>query len=151
LVRVVAAATERVSEYKQSTPETITAKTDDRAPQLPGWIVDHMRKYVETNGTEGHVWNGVPTLLPTTAVVEADGKHPARVRRIPGSNEPRDSIGDSGARITGPLRARIDHRCASSTQSGCGSHGDGVAGRVSNGSSSGNSAPSTRTGKLLVN
>lgn len=25
-----------------------------------------MRKYVETNGKEGHIWNGVPTLLLTT-------------------------------------------------------------------------------------
>ena len=36
------------------------------ARQLPDWIVDHMRKYVETNGKERHIWNGVPTLLPTT-------------------------------------------------------------------------------------
>ena len=36
------------------------------ARQLPDWIVDHMKKYVETNGKEGHIWNGVPTLLLTT-------------------------------------------------------------------------------------
>ena len=39
---------------------------NDNIPQLPGWIVDHMRRYVETNGSEGHIWNGVPTLLLTT-------------------------------------------------------------------------------------
>lgn len=40
--------------------------TEPSARQLPDWIVDHMRKYVETNGKEGHIWNGVPTLLLTT-------------------------------------------------------------------------------------
>ncbi len=34
--------------------------------QLPGWIADHMRRYLETNGEDGHLWNGVPTLLLTT-------------------------------------------------------------------------------------
>jgi len=34
--------------------------------QLPDWIADHMRRYLETNGADGHLWNGVPTLLLTT-------------------------------------------------------------------------------------
>lgn len=34
--------------------------------QLPGWIADHMQKYLDSNGEEGHIWNGVPTLLLTT-------------------------------------------------------------------------------------
>jgi deazaflavin-dependent oxidoreductase (nitroreductase family) len=42
------------------------AKQNEPARQLPGWIVDHMRKYVETDGKDGHIWNGVPTLLLTT-------------------------------------------------------------------------------------
>jgi len=42
------------------------AKPNEPARQLPDWIVDHMRKYVETDGKEGHIWNGVPTLLLTT-------------------------------------------------------------------------------------
>ena len=29
------------------------------------WVADHIRKYVETNGEEGHIWRGVPTLLLT--------------------------------------------------------------------------------------
>jgi deazaflavin-dependent oxidoreductase (nitroreductase family) len=36
------------------------------ASQLPDWIADHMRRYLETNGEDGHIWNGVPTLLLTT-------------------------------------------------------------------------------------
>ena len=31
-----------------------------------GWVAEHTRKYVETNGEEGHLWRGVPTLLLTT-------------------------------------------------------------------------------------
>jgi deazaflavin-dependent oxidoreductase (nitroreductase family) len=31
-----------------------------------GWIKDHMQRYLETNGEEGHEWRGVPTLLLTT-------------------------------------------------------------------------------------
>ena len=29
------------------------------------WVADHIRQYVETNGEEGHMWRGVPTLLLT--------------------------------------------------------------------------------------
>lgn len=36
------------------------------APKLPDWIADHLRRYRETNGADGHLWNGVPTLLLTT-------------------------------------------------------------------------------------
>lgn len=40
--------------------------TDPKQPQLPDWIVDHMEKYLETAGEDGHIWRGVPTLLLTT-------------------------------------------------------------------------------------
>ncbi|MEV1011268.1 nitroreductase family deazaflavin-dependent oxidoreductase [Streptomyces sp. NPDC049881] len=30
------------------------------------WVADHIRRYVETDGRDGHDWNGVPTLLLTT-------------------------------------------------------------------------------------
>jgi deazaflavin-dependent oxidoreductase (nitroreductase family) len=33
---------------------------------LPDWAVDHMNRYLETNGEDGHIWRGVPTLLLTT-------------------------------------------------------------------------------------
>ncbi len=36
------------------------------SPTLPDWIADHMRRYLETDGEDGHIWNGVPTLLLTT-------------------------------------------------------------------------------------
>lgn len=31
-----------------------------------GWQADHARQYLESNGAEGHIWRGVPTLLLTT-------------------------------------------------------------------------------------
>lgn len=31
-----------------------------------GWVQDHIRTYIESNGEQGHMWRGVPTLLLTT-------------------------------------------------------------------------------------
>jgi deazaflavin-dependent oxidoreductase (nitroreductase family) len=31
-----------------------------------GWVNDHIRRYIETNGEEGHMWRGAPTLILTT-------------------------------------------------------------------------------------
>jgi deazaflavin-dependent oxidoreductase (nitroreductase family) len=30
------------------------------------WIKGHQKQYLESGGKEGHIWNGVPTLLLTT-------------------------------------------------------------------------------------
>lgn len=30
------------------------------------WVANHIDRYVETDGADGHNWNGVPTLLLTT-------------------------------------------------------------------------------------
>ena len=38
--------------------------TSDNRPR--GWVEDHVRRYLESNGEDGHIWNGVPTLLLTT-------------------------------------------------------------------------------------
>lgn len=35
-------------------------------PELPNWIAQHLKQYLETDGREGHEWNGVRTLLLTT-------------------------------------------------------------------------------------
>jgi deazaflavin-dependent oxidoreductase (nitroreductase family) len=32
----------------------------------PGWQAAHAKRYIETNGEDGHIWEGVPTLLLTT-------------------------------------------------------------------------------------
>ena len=41
-----------------------------------GWVADHIRRYVETDGAEGHIWHGVPTLLLTTT-----GRRSGKLRR----------------------------------------------------------------------
>ncbi len=41
-----------------SSPNVIDSPVD--------WVQDHIRTYVESNGQEGHIWRGVPTLLLTT-------------------------------------------------------------------------------------
>lgn len=38
----------------------------DVGAKLPDWIADHLRRYLATDGADGHLWNGVPTLLLTT-------------------------------------------------------------------------------------
>jgi deazaflavin-dependent oxidoreductase (nitroreductase family) len=50
----------------------------DQEPQLPAWIAEHMKKYLATNGADGHIWNGVPTLLLTTT-----GRKSGATRTLP--------------------------------------------------------------------
>ena len=40
------------------------------------WVAKHTRRYVETNGEEGHMWRGVPTLILTTT-----GRRSGKLRR----------------------------------------------------------------------
>jgi deazaflavin-dependent oxidoreductase (nitroreductase family) len=35
-------------------------------PGKPGWQLEHMKRYLESDGADGHIWQGVPTLLLTT-------------------------------------------------------------------------------------
>jgi deazaflavin-dependent oxidoreductase (nitroreductase family) len=44
----------------------------------PGWQLEHLRRYLETDGSEGHLWRGVPTLLLTTR-----GQRSGKARRTP--------------------------------------------------------------------
>ena len=32
----------------------------------PDWVQDHIKRYQETDGEDGHIWRDVPTLLLTT-------------------------------------------------------------------------------------
>lgn len=54
--------------------------TEERTPaaRTPGWQQEHARRYIETDGAEGHIWNGVPTLLLTTT-----GRHSGEQRMTP--------------------------------------------------------------------
>lgn len=40
------------------------------------WVGEHVRRYVETRGEDGHLWRGVPTLLLTTR-----GRRSGKLRR----------------------------------------------------------------------
>jgi deazaflavin-dependent oxidoreductase (nitroreductase family) len=51
---------------------------DDPIDPAAGWQRDHLEQYLATNGAEGHIWNGVPTLLLTTL-----GRRTGRARRTP--------------------------------------------------------------------
>lgn len=45
---------------------------------LPDWAVDHMNRYLATDGEDGHIWRGVPTLLLTTT-----GRRSGEARMLP--------------------------------------------------------------------
>ena len=50
----------------------------DNPTDPPGWARDHVRRYVETDGADGHEWRGVHTLLLTTR-----GRRSGKARRTP--------------------------------------------------------------------
>ncbi len=37
-----------------------------RNPPAPGWIKEHLRRYLESDGEDGYIWNNCPILLLTT-------------------------------------------------------------------------------------
>ena len=53
--------------------------TIDAAPidSPEGWVAEHVRRYIETNGEDGHLWQGVPTLILTTR-----GRRSGKPRRL---------------------------------------------------------------------
>jgi deazaflavin-dependent oxidoreductase (nitroreductase family) len=54
------------------------AEASGQQPRAPGWQAEHTRRYIETNGEDGYLWNGVPTLLLTTT-----GKRSGEPRTTP--------------------------------------------------------------------
>ncbi|MCY4129683.1 MAG: nitroreductase family deazaflavin-dependent oxidoreductase [Gammaproteobacteria bacterium] len=53
--------------------------------KLSDWIQDHLDRYIATDGEDGHMWNGLPTLLLTTK-----GRQSGENRQLPliyGENE----------------------------------------------------------------
>ena len=107
------------------------------ATALPDWAVDHMNRYLETDGEDGHIWRGVPTLLLTTTgrssglprmlpliygkdgddhiIVASKGgypDHPAWYTNIEASNAVQvqvaaDKFSASAELVEGDVRARI--------------------------------------------
>ncbi len=52
-----------------------------------GWVAKHVQRYIETNGEDGHIWKGVPTLILTT-LGRRSGK-PRRLALIYGQDDDR--------------------------------------------------------------
>ena len=44
----------------------------------PGWQQEHAKRYIATGGKDGHIWEGVPTLLLTTT-----GRRSGQTRTTP--------------------------------------------------------------------
>jgi deazaflavin-dependent oxidoreductase (nitroreductase family) len=52
-----------------------------------GWVNDHIRKYVDSGGAEGHEWRGITTLLLTTTGRKTGRQHrTALIYREDGDN-----------------------------------------------------------------
>ena len=47
-------------------PSTELSQQDDVLDSPTDWVAGHVRTYVETDGREGHLYQGWPTLLLTT-------------------------------------------------------------------------------------
>lgn len=41
------------------------------------WVADHVRRYIETDGEDGYIWKGAPTLILTTL-----GRRSGKPRRL---------------------------------------------------------------------
>lgn len=44
----------------------VAADIDRATDSTTGWVAEHVQQYVASGGTEGHQWNGVPTLVLAT-------------------------------------------------------------------------------------
>lgn len=44
----------------------VAADIDRATDSKAGWVAEHVQQYVRSGGTEGHDWNGVPTLVLAT-------------------------------------------------------------------------------------
>jgi deazaflavin-dependent oxidoreductase (nitroreductase family) len=42
-----------------------------------GWVAEHVQRYIETNGEDGYIWRGAPTLILTTL-----GRRSGKPRRL---------------------------------------------------------------------
>ncbi len=51
------------------------------------WVAEHVQRYIETNGEDGHIWRGAPTLILTT-LGRRSGK-PRRLALIYGQDDDR--------------------------------------------------------------
>ena len=68
---------ERVPRRERSDPRATMSRRDEPVTDSPtGWVRKHVRRYVESDGENGHRWRGVDTLLLTTR-----GRSTGKLRR----------------------------------------------------------------------
>ena len=51
---------------------------EEPLPPTTGWVAEHAARYLASDGADGHLWRGVPTLLLTTR-----GRRTGKLRRTP--------------------------------------------------------------------
>ena len=56
----------------------MTTDSDDVLDSPTDWVAEHVRSYLETDGEDGHLFMGFPTLLLTTL-----GRRSGKLRRTP--------------------------------------------------------------------
>ena len=57
-----------------STPKERKMSEVSVPAHLPDWIQDHIRRYLESNGADGHMWDlGGPGLVPTLLLTTTGG------------------------------------------------------------------------------
>jgi deazaflavin-dependent oxidoreductase (nitroreductase family) len=75
---------------------------DEPLDSAVGWVAKHTRRYVESDGEDGYIWNGAPTLVLTTT-----GRRSGQLRRnavIYGQDGDRYVVvGSKGGSHTHPL------------------------------------------------
>src|SRR5262245_12867888 len=54
----------------------MTQREEEIIDNPTGWVAKHIRSYVDTDGQQGHVYNGLPALLLTTR-----GRRSGKLRR----------------------------------------------------------------------
>ncbi len=70
----------------------------------PGWVTDHIRRYLASNGEDGHIWNDVPTLLLTTT-----GRRTGKPRTTPLIYSKAESLRDGDSYVVIASRGGARH------------------------------------------
>ncbi|MEU8778733.1 nitroreductase/quinone reductase family protein [Streptomyces sp. NPDC048606] len=73
----------------------VTVDWEHPTDPRPGPRLDHVRTYVASGGTDGHLWHGVPTLLLTT--VDRAGGRTVRTPLIYGRDADRHLVVAAGS------------------------------------------------------
>ena len=62
--------------FAEATPHSVEQGAEPVYDSPRDWVGSHIKEYVETDGQQGHLWRGLPTLLLTTR-----GRKTGKLRR----------------------------------------------------------------------